>query len=180
MGVLLKGTGVALALVPVVISVMSYRYSNTHGWVNVRLFDRSLGKHGESIIKATLIFRDATGRPIAEGRSFGPPGVIHYAPPGETPCTLQFENEPMTDRAAWDACFEQNAGWNMEWAPRVASVDLHFGECVVRDQPMSFQRHDGAWWRWWVLQRHYFGFDVTSFHASFRLDGSECRVLRSG
>lgn len=166
-------------IVVIVALVLGYGYwhATTHGWVNISLYDSSNKDDYGRLYQTEITLRDVNGAFLAEGKSDDTYGIIRLSHPEVGDCASE-EKATIYDkeaRSAWQTCFARHATWVMKWAPDIHSMDVSFGDCMLREVPVRVSVYRD-WWLWWVPLPHVGGDPYTGFSISLRVDGLNCRA----
>jgi hypothetical protein len=172
---MLKKAAVLLLLVAVSVLGYGYWHASVYGWLTVTLRDLSTEKL-ESVKNARLLFYNADGEQLAEGRSDADLGVVYLKHPQAGYCVEEASRIPygQRDPKAWRQCYESQAKWIAGWAQAIKYVDMTFGNCDIRRIPVKVSLYNSSWWSWWIPLPHGAGEPVSHFSVSVNVDGSNC------
>lgn len=167
----LQWLAVSLALVAAMLAYGAWR-AHTHAsvWLNVNDHaGRTANRLWVGVTDGRVMFRDATGRVLAEAALEPPQGLPRWTgPEGEA-----VDCRPQLDRDAWQACYARQSRWMARWAPQVLDARVTVGRCVVDRVPVA-RRSSTDWWLWWVPLPHVGGTPSGHHTLELHLDSARC------
>ena len=170
-----------MLLFAVVVLGWGYWHMVTHATLNVSLHDVSLKTNRQAygaIVNADLVFMDATGVILSEGRIREPYGVLSFSHPEVGDCS-RYEREASGNAAArqsWQRCFEVTSRWLATWVKHARYVSVTMKDCRIEKLSVLPEEYRDSWWVWWVPLPHIGGKPYTYFSLTLTIDGLHCRV----
>ena len=149
---------------------------------HIDLSDLSDARQRKPVFNADLIFRDAAGQLLAEGKSDNRYGIVRFNHPQFGSCESE-EAAAMTSTAGrrlWDLCIAAMFRWQAEWAPKVGAMDIRFADCDVKKIPLTLRMSRDDWWLWWVPLPHIGGDPMTQFSSTVSVYPETCQVRVAG
>jgi hypothetical protein len=170
-----------LPIIAVIIGcILGYGYwhSATHSSFHIDLYFKNpeTGKR-EPLPDTEVLFLDAAGPPLAEGRSDDQYSYVHLIHPVVGDCH-DVESAATTSqegRTAWQECFAELSTWTSEWADQVRQVDIKSPVCQIEKIPVTVSEYNSEWYLWWVPLPHVGGRPYTYYSLDISLDKNDCR-----
>ena len=177
----LIGVGV-LAFICAAILIYGYWRAISRGYIYLNLVDISNSDKPQPVFNAELILHNAVQEVLAKGKSDARLGIVRFIHPQFGSCeeeekaaTTSAEGRPL-----WDKCISAMFRWQSEWAPRVASLDIRFAGCDVKNIPLTLRESRDDWWLWWVPLPHIGGDPFTYFSTTVTVDAGTCEARALG
>jgi len=169
--------GIAGLISALVVTMLGWGYWHvtSHGDIHVSLYDVSLKTDRQlygSVLAADVVFRDATGRVLANGRADKPWGIVSMAHPTVGDC----RREERQGGEAWRECFGAQSRWLITWVRQVSSARVSLATCAIENVPVVPVESRGAWWLWWVPVPHIDNSTSTHFELTLWIDSANCRA----
>jgi len=178
---LFKTLGLLFLLLAAVVLGWGYWHMITHATLNLSLHDVSLKTDRQAYgraVNADVVFMDAAGVVLAEGRIREPYGVLAFSHPEVGDCS-RYEQEASSNadaRQSWQRCFEAQSRWLTTWVGRVRYASVTMNECRIEKLPALPKEYGDSWWIWWVPLPHIGGKPYTYFSLTLGVDGLHCRA----
>jgi hypothetical protein len=175
---LFKTIGLLFLLFAIVVLGWGYWHMITHATLNLSLQDVSLKTDRQAyggVVNADIVFMDATGVVLAEGRIREPYGVLSFS---DHDCS-RYEQEASSNadaRKSWQPCFEALSRWLTTWVRRVRYAAVTMNECRIEKLHALPMEYGDSWWIWWVPLPHIGGKPYTYFSLTLGVDGLHCRA----
>lgn len=172
------GKRVALAIGLLITTVAGWGYWQglSHGALQVSLFDIALKTRSQAygpVLAADLVFSDAAGRILANGRADKPWGVVSMVHPTAGDC----RREERAGGSAWRQCFDTHSRWLIDWVPLVRTARVRLDTCTIDRVPVRSEESRDAWWLWWVPLPHISNSTYTQFTLTLWIDSANCRAV---
>lgn len=170
----------ALAVVAAVLG-WGYWHASSHAALSVSLYDLSLKTDRQAygqVLAADVVFKDAKGAALANGRAEKPLGLVSIDHPKVGDCRPE-EREASLSREkmdAWDRCFKTKSQWTMTWVRQVRHASVNLGHCRINQTPVLLEESSDDWWLWWIPNPHIGGWPYTHFRLSLWIDSANCRA----
>jgi len=177
-GNLVKRLGVSFVLVAIAALGWGYWHSATHATLNLYIHDVSLKTDRQafgSVKQADIVFMNAEGAVLAEGRIREPYGVLSVSHPEAGDCS-RYERQVSSNpeaRDAWQRCFEALSRWLASWVREVRYATVTMRNCRIEKMTVVLREYGDTWWLWWVPLPHIGGKPYTGFTLTLTVDG--CR-----
>lgn len=168
-----------LIIAAVVLGILAFGYwhSTTHStfYVNLNMAGETENEK-PTVPGATIQFLDSNGRVLADGVRDKQYGFIHLIHPAYGDChevekLAAFSKEA---RESWQECFGHQSAWIAKWIGDVANVNVMYGNCLVRNSPVTVSRSSSAWYLWWVPHPHIGGIPYSDYSATIKIDKEDC------
>jgi hypothetical protein len=159
-----------------------YWHAATHAALQVSLQDVSLRNDRQAygtVLAADLVFKDAAGTALANGRADKPLGIVSIDHPKVGDCSRE-ERQASASRQnmdAWRRCFETKSRWMTTWIRQVRYASMDLGNCRIDQVPVSLEESKDTWWLWWIPNPHIGGLSYTYFQLTLRIDSANCRAV---
>ena len=124
------------------------------------------------VIEARVVMRDAAGQVLAEAALEAPQGLPRWTGPAGAAVDCQAAQAG----PAWQACWQRQARWMAQWAPRAHSARVTLGHCIVEPVPVTSKLYTD-WWFWWLPLPHVGGTPITHFAISLHVDSARCAAV---
>ncbi len=157
-----------------------YWHASSHAALDVSFYDVSLKNDRQAygrVLSADLVFTDATGAILANGRADKPLGIVSIYHPKIGDCSRE-EREASLNReamVAWQQCFRTKSRWFVTWVRQVRYASVNLGNCRIDRVPVSIEESKEDWWLWWVPLPHIGGTPYTYFKLTLWIDSGNCR-----
>ncbi|MDH3305249.1 MAG: hypothetical protein OEM50_08925 [Gammaproteobacteria bacterium] len=170
---------VLLTIVVVILGILAFGYwhATTHStfYVSLNIAGES-GNRKPSQPDVAIQFVDPRGSILAKGVRDKQYGFVRLIHPTQGDChevekLAAFSKEA---RASWQECFEHQSTWIAKWIADVASVSVKYGNCPVRNSPITISRSGSAWYLWWVPHPHIGGKPYSDYSATMTIDKEDC------
>ncbi|MDH3859409.1 MAG: hypothetical protein OEV07_15560 [Gammaproteobacteria bacterium] len=170
---------VLLIIAVVILSVLAFGYwhSITHAsfYVSLNVAGEADSKK-QSAPDAKLRFLDSRGRVLAKGVRDKQYNFVHWIHPTHGDChevekMAAFSKEA---RTSWQECFEHQSAWIAKWIGDVAKVDVEYGDCLIRNRPITISESSSDWFLWWVPHPHIGGKAYSDYSATMVIDETDC------
>ncbi len=176
-----KKVHIALSVLLFCAVILGYGYwhAQTHGVLNVSIYDFSDEQAFVLLKEAEIVLMDKHGSKLAAGKSDSRFGTVYLSHPETGSC---YEAEHQATRSneglnTWQICFRQHSAWIMQWVRQVRFVEIIVKDCSLEKIPISIEERSADWWMWWVPLPHVGGKPYTYFNLTIRLDPIACRML---
>ena len=167
--------GVAVLIVSGVLAY-GYRFGVTHGSLYITVMDISDREHPREARPVQLLFRDSTGKVLAQAAAAETGDPVSVTSPQIYSCRdieKRAISSPDTTRD-WATCFERQSRWLPSWIRNATFVEIRSNSCTILEMPVSVSEHPDTWWLWWVPLRHIGGKPYTSFSFLIRFNRTSC------
>ena len=156
-----------------------YWHANTHGTLNISMYDASDEKKFVLLKDTDIVLRDDAGKVLAMGRSESRYGTVYLSHPVTGSCYEAEHNATRSNEGlnTWQICFRKHSTWLMEWVRLVRFVDVQVRDCTLENIPVLIEEYDADWWMWWVPLPHVGGKPYAYFRLNLRIDPVACSVL---
>jgi len=173
----MKAVVAALVLL-IVVAVLTYGYwfGVTHGALHITVLNVSDREHARDERPVQLLFRDSTGKVLAEAAASETGDPVSVTSPPIYSCR-EIEKRTISSleaREDWAVCFERQSRWLTTWVRNATFVEIRSNFCTIYQMPVSVSEHPDTWWLWWVPLRHIGGKPYTSFSFFILFNRTSC------
>jgi hypothetical protein len=148
--------------------------AHTHAdvWLQVKNHAaRAPGQLWANAVDARVVMRDASGGALAEATLEAPQGLPRWT--GPHGAAIDCGAAQAQGGRAWRDCWERQARWMAQWAPRAHSARVTLGRCIVDPVPVTRKLYTD-WWFWWVPLPHVGGTPIKHFAINLHVDSAKC------
>jgi hypothetical protein len=170
-------SGVGLLIVSGVLAY-GYWFSVTHGSLYITVMDISDREHPWDARPVQLVFRDSTGKVLAEAATSDTGDPVSVTSPAIYSCR-EIEKRGISSpetREDWATCFDRQSRWLPSWVRNATFVEIRSSSCTFLQMPVSVSEHPDTWWLWWVPLRHIGGKPYTSFSFLILFNRTSCAL----
>jgi hypothetical protein len=166
---------IAVVLAALVAAVPGWGYWRTlsHADLQVLFYDVALKTERQAygpVLAADLVFKNARGTPLANGRADKPWGRVSMVHPTVGDC----RREEREGEAAWRRCFDTQSRWLITWVPQVRQATVRLDTCTIAAVPVLLEASRDAWWLWWLPHPHLDNSTRTHFQMTLWIDSAKC------
>lgn len=77
-------------------------------------------------------------------------------------------------RTAWQECFEHQSTWIATWIKRVEAVNVVYGDCLIKNSPLTISQSRSDWFLWWFPHPHIGGTPYSNYSATIKFEKEDC------
>ena len=172
--------GKLVSLLIFVAGILAYGFyhEQTHGSLSVTLYDPAHLPTQPKIFKDELTFLDGNGQSLAHAKSDDKYGVVRLIHPVVGDCVSEEQGASLAPdgQKKWQACFEQQSTWLMDWVRQARDAIVTLESCAPQRVPVSIGESGDDWWLWWVPLPHIGGKPYRYFSLLINVDRAKCAV----
>jgi len=172
--------GKLVSLLIFVAGILAYGFyhEQTHGSLSVTLYDPAQLPAQSKIFKDELTFLDGNGQALARAQSDAKYGVMRLIHPAVGDCVSEEQgaSSARDGQKKWQACFEQQSTWLMDWVRQARYAIVKLESCPPQRVAVSISESGDDWWLWWVPLPHIGGKPYRYFSLMINVDRAKCSV----
>jgi len=163
---------VLVIVIGVLAGVLGYGYwhRSAHTTLTVILTDTSRKERDGRVLKAELVFLDASSRPLARGKTDDKLGIVLFQHPTSGYCSPDLSLE------VYRACVIEQSGWLTGWVNDLRFVSVVIGNCRIERVPVEVTVLRDSPFIWWIPLRDVGGVPYTRYAARLEVDVRVCAV----
>src|SRR5258706_7095067 len=146
--------GKLVSLLIFVAGILAYGFyhDQTHGSLSVTLYDPAHLPTQPKSFKDELTFLDGNGQSLAHAKSDDKYGVVRLIHPVVGDCVSEEQGASLAPdgQKKWQACFEQQSTWLMDWVRQTRYAIVKLESCAPQHVAVSISESGDDWWVWWV------------------------------
>jgi hypothetical protein len=155
-----------------------FYHEQTHGALSVTVNDPTRLPTRPKLLKDDYLFLDGNGQTLDRARSDASYGVVRLIHPLVGDCVSEERGASSAPDGhnKWQACFEQQSTWLMNWVRQVRYTIVKLESCAPQRVPVSISESGDDWWLWWVPLPHIGGKPYRYFSLTIDVDRANCAV----
>jgi len=147
-----------------------YWHRDSHATLTVVLTDSSKKERDGRVLKAELVFLNASSRPIARGRTDDKHGIALLQHPASGDCGKDLTPE------SYRACVIGQSEWVAGWVGELRYISVVLGNCRIERVPVEVTANRDSLLTWWVPLGGGSGAPYSRYSARLEVDARVCAV----